>query len=145
MKMSRLACGPLLASLLFLGACETQTGVPEFQPVEFDGLYSFNAAADDIYMRFRIDDGYVTAVEDAGAMKEVTGGTPVQQTVKRVNFVSFSAIMAPLPERMPEHWNVSFTGDEIATGSYRGKLRLRLLTSSDDFDEFEAIFSRIGN
>src|SRR5262245_7132739 len=120
-------------------ACNTQPPAAAFVPVEFDGLYAFNApSAEDLYMRIIIDNGYVVSVEDGGTQKSVSGSTPVQQALHRVNFVAFSAIIAPLPNRAPEPWNISFSGDQVAPGSYRGKLTLRLVNSAEDYGKYDA-------
>jgi len=144
MTTTQLARWTLSVLALTVAGCQTDS-LLNFTPVEFDGTYQFVSQASNYSLTVKMKNGTVTQVQDGSEMKDVLGASPAQQYPKKLNYLGFTALFTPFDGRSNEQWLVYFTGDQLATGAFSGKLTFRLLTTGQTFAEYDCTFARIGN
>ena len=144
MTAPRLTHWTLATLALTLAGCQTDS-LLNFTPVEFNGTYQFVSQASNYSLTVKVHNATVTQVKDDGVMKAVLGGSPAQQFPKKLSYIGFTALFTPFDGRPDEQWTISFSGDEIATGAYTGKLKFRLLATGQNFAEYDCTFARIGD
>ncbi len=110
----------------------------------FDGMYSLTPVGGPT-LRFRISQGTVVSFEEDGVEKPVTTTSAIQQIPGEIRFFSFSAVTRMFDGRSEEQWTVSFSGDQKATDVYEGTMILRLTAQTQEFENYQAVFRRVGD